>query len=242
MVGESSLKACARASLPATLTIDPGPRRPACARVRRVRLAGHGPSGRGRRAWTIPAFAEDVRAVVDALALNRVVLVGNSLGGPVALEAAGRLRGRAIGVVGVDTLHDATVVLDAGVFRARASSFREDFPGACRAMVRSLFHPGTHPDLQAWAEGRISAMSTEVVAGMMEGLDGYDFAGAFRGAGVPIRVITGDLWPTNVERNRTVSPGFDAVIMTGAGHYPMLERPEGFNRLLVEIVKDLESR
>ncbi|MCI0585593.1 MAG: alpha/beta hydrolase [Planctomycetes bacterium] len=88
----------------------------------------------------------------------------------------------------------------------------------------------------------MSAMSPDVVAGIMEGLGGYDFAGAFWGAGVPIRAINGDLWPTNVEPNRTVSPGFDAVIMTGAGHYPMLERPGEFNRHLVEIVKDLEPR
>lgn len=75
----------------------------------------------------------------------------------------------------------------------------------------------------------------------MEGLAGYDLAGAFRGAGVPVRAINGDLWPTSVERNRTVTRDFDAVVMTGAGHYPMLERPAEFNRLLVEIVRDLKA-
>jgi hypothetical protein len=30
--------------------------------------------------------------------------------------------------------------------------------------------------------------------------------------------------------------------MTGAGHYPMLERPGEFNRLLVEIVGNLKSK
>jgi hypothetical protein len=45
-------------------------------------LAGHGASGRGRRDWTVEAFGEDVRAVVEALDLRRVVLVGHSMGGP----------------------------------------------------------------------------------------------------------------------------------------------------------------
>ena len=39
--------------------------------------------------------AEDVRAVVDHLGLPKVVLVGNSLGGVVALEAAALLRSAA---------------------------------------------------------------------------------------------------------------------------------------------------
>jgi pimeloyl-ACP methyl ester carboxylesterase len=192
-------------------------------RIVAVDLAGHGQSGLGRKSWTIPSFGQDVQAVVEALALRRPVLVGNSLGGPVALEAARLLRGQVLGVVGVDTFQDVTVKLDPAQSHARAEGFRKDFPGTCRAMVGSLFHPGTHRELHEWAELRMCAMPPEVVADIMEGFAGYDVAAAFRNAGVPIRAINGDLWPTDIERNRTVAPDFDAVIMTGAGHYPMLE-------------------
>ena len=85
------------------------------------------------------------------------------------------------------------------------------------------------------------AMAPEVVAGIMEGFAGYDLAPAFRGARVPIRAINGDLWPTGIERNRTVVADFDAVVMKGAGHYPMLEQPAELNRLLVGLVKNLEA-
>jgi len=49
-------------------------------RVVAVDLAGHGESGRNRTKWGISAFAADVKAVVDAEHLRRVVLFGNSLG------------------------------------------------------------------------------------------------------------------------------------------------------------------
>jgi pimeloyl-ACP methyl ester carboxylesterase len=209
-------------------------------RVVAIDLAGHGTSGRDRKAWTILAFAEDVRAVAVGLDLQRVVLIGNSLGGPVALDAARLLRGRAIGVVGVDTLHDATETLDPAQASARAAAFRKDFTGTCREMVDQLFHKGAQQELRAWAERRMCAMPPEVVAGIMEGFGGYDVAAAFRGAGVPIRAINGDLWPIDVQRNRTVTPDFDAVVMKGAGHYPMLEQPEAFNRLLVDVVQGFE--
>jgi pimeloyl-ACP methyl ester carboxylesterase len=205
-------------------------------------LAGHGASGRNRKGWTIAAWAADVRAVADALRLDRVVLVGNSLGGPVALEAAALLKGRALGVIGVDTLHDATQVIPPADAHARAEAFRKDFAGACHGMVEALFHPGTQAELRAWAEKRMCAGPPEVAVGMMEGFGGYDMAKAFRNAGVPIRAINGDLWPTRVEINRTVTPDFQAVIMKGAGHYPMLERPAEFNRLLLETVRALERK
>jgi pimeloyl-ACP methyl ester carboxylesterase len=209
-------------------------------RVVALDLGGHGESGRERKAWTIPAFAEDVRAVVDALGLKRVVLVGNSLGGAVALDAAALLRGRAIGVVGVDTLHLATQEIPRENAEARAEAFRKDFAGSCHAMVEQLFHPGTYPELRAWSEREMVATSPEVAAGLLAGFGGYDLAAAFRGAGVPIRAINGDLWPTEIAANRAVTPDFDAVIMKGAGHYPMLERPDEFDRLLAGVVAELE--
>ncbi len=205
-------------------------------------LGGHGASGRSRSAWTISAFAEDVRAVVEALGLKRVVLIGKSMGGPVALEAARLLPGRVLGVIGVDTLQDATVRPDPAMFHERAEAFRKDFAGACRALVDSLFHPDAEKELHAWAERRMCAMPPEIVANMMDGFASYDMAAGFRGAGVPIRAINGDLWPTRTDHNREVTPDFDAVVMKDAGHYPMLERPDEFNRLLVEIVRKLESR
>src|ERR1700694_1615371 len=56
-------------------------------RVIALDLAGHGASGKGRTAWNIPNFANDVAAVVRAVDAKNVVLIGHSLGGPVVVEA-----------------------------------------------------------------------------------------------------------------------------------------------------------
>ncbi len=210
-------------------------------RVVALDLAGHGTSGQNRSAWTLEAFGEDVKAVADALDLKRIVLIGNSLGGSVALEAARMLKERVIGVVGVDTLHDATQGVTPEEAKARADQFRDDFGNTCREMVESLFHKGKEMKLRKWALNRMLFSPPEVVSGIMEGFAGYDAAAAFRSAGVPIRAINGDLFPTLVESNRKVVPDFDAVIMKGAGHYPMLERPEEFNGYLRDVIRGLEE-
>src|SRR5207249_632714 len=67
-----------------------------------IDLAGHGESGLGRDAWTIAAFGGDVAAVVQKLGLERVILIGHSMGGHVTAEAARRLPGRVAGLVWVD--------------------------------------------------------------------------------------------------------------------------------------------
>ena len=77
-----------------------------------IDLAGHGESGMEREGWPLIAFGADVEAVVEGLDLDRVILIGHSMGGPVVLEAARLMLERVIGVVGVDTLQDADFKYD----------------------------------------------------------------------------------------------------------------------------------
>ena len=66
-------------------------------------LAGHGESGLDRTAWSMEAFGKDVASVVEKLDLNKVVLIGHSMGGTVILEAAQILPSRISALVPVDT-------------------------------------------------------------------------------------------------------------------------------------------
>jgi pimeloyl-ACP methyl ester carboxylesterase/predicted NAD-dependent protein-ADP-ribosyltransferase YbiA (DUF1768 family) len=215
-------------------------------RVVAIDLAGHGESGRNRTAWSVAAFAADVKAVVDAEGLKRVVLFGNSLGGPVAIEAALLLPGRVSGVVGIDTFQDLGnertpeyKQREADATHQRAEAFHKDFAGSMKAMVGMLFHPDADPRLKEEAERRMMRTSPDVVYGVLAGLAGYDYTPAARGLAVPLRAINGDLFPTNVQAARAVKADFDVVVMTHMGHYPMLKRPDEFNRLAADTITAL---
>jgi pimeloyl-ACP methyl ester carboxylesterase len=170
-----------------------------------------------------------------------VVLIGNSLGGPVALEAARLLPGRVVAVVAVDTCHDLSVHPDPAVLRARAEAFRKDFAGSCAAMARRLFHPDTDPKLLQDVERRFCRNSPDVVVALMEAFATYDLQKAAEAARVPIRCLNGDLYPTQVEANRKVVADFEAVVFPHTGHFPMLEQPAEFNRRLEELVEQLDK-
>jgi pimeloyl-ACP methyl ester carboxylesterase len=199
-------------------------------------LAGHGESGVDRKKWGIPEFGADVKAVVEAEKVKNVIIFGNSLGGPVAVEAALLLPGRVLGVVGVDTfqLIDYQITPDEG--RERARMFEGDYAGALRQMVGMLFHKDADPAVVADAEKRMAGTSPAAAQAMFLSIGGYDGGAAVRRLAAPLRAINGDLYPTDIAANRKLKADFDAVIMKHMGHYPMLERPDEFNRLVAEMI------
>ena len=205
-------------------------------------LAGHGESGSDRVKWGLPEFGADVKAVVDAEKLDKVILFGNSLGGPVAIEAALLLPGRALGVVGIDTFQQLGGVIAAEDVGRRAELFERDYAGSLKEMIGMLFHKDTAPALVADAEKRMMGTPPAAAKAMFLGMAGYDMGAAAARLTVPIRAINGDLYPTDVEGNRRIKPDFEVVVMEHIGHYPMLERPAEFNRLVGETVAALTKK
>jgi pimeloyl-ACP methyl ester carboxylesterase len=202
-------------------------------------LPGHGESGANRTKWGIPEFGADVKAVVEAEKVKKVILFGNSLGGPVIIEAALLLPGRVLGVVGVDTFHVIGQVIPPDQMQERANLFEKDYAGSLKMMVGLLFHKDADPAIVADAEKRMSGTSPAVAKAMFLGLAGYDEGPSVRRLQAPLRTINGDLYAVDLEGNRKIKPDFDAVIMTHMGHYPMLERPAEFNRLVAEMIATL---
>ena len=208
-------------------------------RVVALDLPGHGESGLNRKKWGIPEFGADVKAVIEVEKLQNVIIFGNSLGGPVAIETALLLPDKVLGVVGVDTFQVLDIRISPEEAKQRAELFQRDFAGALRQMVRMLFHTDADPALIAEAESRMAGTSPEAVHAMFLSLAGYDVGAAVRRLTVPLRAINGDLYPTDFKGNRKVKADFDAVIMKHMGHYPMLERPAEFNDRVKEIVASL---
>jgi pimeloyl-ACP methyl ester carboxylesterase len=209
-------------------------------RVVALDLPGHGDSGSNRTKWGLPEFGADVKAVADAEKLGRLIVFGNSLGGPVAVEAALLLPGRAIGVVGVDTFQELGDITPAEA-RERARLFGDYYAESVKSMVKMLFHPDADPALMADAERRMQRTPPEAARAIFLSLAGYSESASARKLTVPLRAINGDLYPTDVAGVRKIVPGFAAVIMKHMGHYPMLERPDEFNRRVAAVVDELTA-
>jgi pimeloyl-ACP methyl ester carboxylesterase len=211
-------------------------------RVVAIDQAGHGESGKGRQAWTADGLAGDVEAVVKTLGLKRVILVGHSMGGLVALLAAKRMPRTVVGVVGVDTLQNAEFQLPEEVRTKFLADFDKDFKGTMRVVVAGMAHEKTDAELKEWLMTRAEAQDPKMALALMRDLFGLDTVTAFKEAKVPVRCINSAggyqfFTPTAVETNKKYAD-FGAVIIEGVGHYPMLEKPHEFNRRLRDVLKE----
>ena len=201
-------------------------------------LAGHGRSGRTRKDYAMEAFGQDVKAVADELKLDRIVLVGHSMGGAVILEAAKLLGGRVVGLVPIDTLLDVEQSSDAKETDAVMAKMQADYKGQTTAFIRQyLFAPTTPPAVADRILAQTTTFPPEIAISALRNNWNYKAAPAFDAVKVPIVAVNGDRFPTNFDANRRHAPQFDALIMKGVGHYPMLEDPARFGTLLDEALR-----
>jgi pimeloyl-ACP methyl ester carboxylesterase len=214
-------------------------------RVVAVDLGGHGGSGANREQWNIAGLAGDIEAVVKALGLKRVVLVGHSMGGPVALFAASRMPDRVVGVIGVDTLHDVEFKWPADTVKDAVAKMEADFNGMLRGAIQTMFLETADPALVKEITEKALLTDRKAALGLMYDFAKVDLKAALAAAKKPVRCINASAPraapPTAVETNRKYAD-YRAVQMDGVGHYLMLERPAEFNKLLREQLKELAPR
>jgi pimeloyl-ACP methyl ester carboxylesterase len=208
-------------------------------RVVTIDLAGHGDSGKERTDWSIEAFGKDVVAVVNDVNLRSAILIGHSMGGFVVIEAARMLPGRVVGVIGIDTLHDVEMRFPKEQYDELLNGLGRDFAGACRSFVQSMFIEASDPELVKEVTDDMCSTPPEVAIGALRAASTYDAAAGLDAAKVPLRCVNGTHFPTNVETNRKHVPSFQVYPIEGTGHFPMLERPVEFNRLLRQAVEEL---
>jgi pimeloyl-ACP methyl ester carboxylesterase len=205
-------------------------------RVVAVDLAGHGESGLGRETWSMAAFGGDVAAVVEELGLDRVILVGHSMGGDVIAEAARRLPGRVVGMIWVDVYSQLGRPRTPAQLESVVGPLRADFVPATRAFVRGMFPPDSDPDLVEHVAVDMSAAPPDVAVEALEHALSFDrvMPGLLEELDLPLIAINPDRPSNDVESLER--HGAEVLLLPGVGHFLMMEDPERFNPLLREAI------
>ena len=204
-----------------------------------IDLAGHGESGVGRAAWTMPAFGDDVVAVVEQLALPQIVLVGHSMGGDVILDAALKLADRTVGLVWVDVYRSlGEPPRSPEQIEQFMAPFRDDFVAATSDFVQRRLLPGAAEELVEWVAGDMSAAPRAIALdALRHAIDNDDAVLAgLRELEAPLVAINPGHLPTDVEALRR--HGVRTKLLSNVSHFPMLEDPDGFNRALDETIEE----
>lgn len=206
-------------------------------RVVTLDLPGHGASGRDRKTWTMAALGEDVESVVQTLHLGKVILVGHSMGGSVMLEAASRMPGQVVGMIGVDTLLDADERDDPKAIDAWLATMKADFRGQTQALVHMIAGKSSDPAVIGRVAQQMSSGDPAIGLALMDSLQHYDVKAGMQRAHAPMVGINSTMHSTNVAANRKYLPRYELLLLPeGVGHFPQVESPEAFNRLLQQAI------
>ncbi len=210
-------------------------------RVVALDLAGHGASSRDRTQWTVENFAADVSAVVRALELQHVVLIGHSMSGPISVEAANQLGSRVEALIPIDTLLNVEWDLPPQAWAEFFGGFHKDFAGSVEGFFRNFLSAKTSPkDVIDSIVAKAKLADPALAIPMLERGREYDLKSGLRALRIPIHAIDSDMNPVALDVNRKYAPRFEATIIAGVGHWPHLEAPERFDDTLKRVLDSLQ--
>ena len=207
-------------------------------RVVTIDLGGHGQSGLGRDSWTMSAFGADVAAVVTKLDLHDIILVGHSMAGAVSIEAVRRLPGKVTAIVGVDNFQSFASNLTPEQVDGFVANFMPNFETTTVQFVNAMFPEDTDSALVGRISRDMASAPPEVGINAMGHYLAYNYRSALADMCRPIRTISSDKHPTNVELNKQIAASFEVRLIPGSGHFPQFENPDNFNRLLRETISE----
>lgn len=192
-----------------------------------IDLPGQGQSSSGRVQWQMAEMGAAVAEIVRFHGWNGVSLIGHSMGGAVALEAAVALGPTARRVICVDALtYDGYYARqDEAYIKAALTPYENDFSAAMRQLVNDLFvDKSQHALMARIAATMTSGSKEEALAGLRTLLE-WDRDLALSRCPVPVDIISaaGYLDPqvaAHLARWAQITP------VELGGHFFLLEQPE----------------
>lgn len=206
-----------------------------------VDLRGHGESSPARSGYTIGAMAADLEQLVRALGVQRIALVGWSMGGLIAQELARRLGDRASALVLVCTtaggLTDAkNPHADAATTAEIQAAVAADFRAFVRGFAANLFKAGADSPLVPWAVSQMQKTPPHVAEACLQGILAVDGRAKLAAIRTPTLVVHGRLdrvFPVAMAEELAKGiPAAQLVLFEDSGHSPNLEEPERFNEVV----------
>jgi 3-oxoadipate enol-lactonase len=210
-------------------------------RVLRIDMRGHGGSDAVAGDYTMADLAGDVAAVLDGLSIRRVHYIGLSIGGMLGQAFALDHPDRLISILWCDTL-PASPPGAAEIWGPRIKAVKEAnslAPIAEGSMDRYL-----SPEFAARNPGRYKQIRDTVLGTTAQGYLGcaaaifnFDFVARLPSIRLPTLVVCGehDAGTPTADNRRLASlvPGGRYEEIAGMRHFPNVEAPEAFNRIML---------
>jgi len=214
-------------------------------RVVAVDLPGHGKSDKPETTYDLKLFARGVLAVMDAAKMNRAVLAGHSMGSGVIRQIAADAPGRIAAIVTVDgsvlrNPPEATVTkVKSWAATMRGTGGME----VRRNFIESMFASTTPPDVRKQILDGMLAAPEHVAASAMENAIASPIWNSTDQVTIPTLAINqkrGDGRARTVHNE--VFSKLEYIEMEGVSHFLHMEKPDEFNRIVMDFIRKTAAR
>jgi pimeloyl-ACP methyl ester carboxylesterase len=216
-------------------------------------LRGHGASDGDPTHCDIETYGADINALLSALELPPAILIGHSMGCRVVLQASCEAPQRVAGLILVDGSRGAMGDPQVAERTTRHMIQAEGYATMMHRLFTDMFVAGSDPAHKAHIITRALALPEAIGAHLFPRIMGWDarhLDTALSQVAVPVLVLQSTY--INLERVRVpLSPGATTpwielirhhvptahmTIVSGVGHFPMLEAPEAMNQSIEAFV------
>lgn len=206
-----------------------------------VDLRGHGESDAPVRHYTLEQSADDVRALLDHLAIQQALFVGLSMGGYILFAFYRKYAARVKGLILADTRAQAdTAEGKDGRFQMAQIAFNEGPVAIADIMIPKLLSPTTiqtRPALVRQVRTMIENNQISGIAGdLMAMAERPDSIPLLKQITCPTHIIVGELDqatpPSDAKLMADQIPHASLTIIPNAAHLANLEQPESFNQIV----------
>lgn len=216
-------------------------------------LRGHGASSSDPERCSIESMGTDISALLSALDLQPAILVGHSMGCRVVLQAYRDAPQRVAGLILVDGSRLGTGDPQVAEQTARQRIESVGYTTMLRSLFNDMFLEGSNPALKERILNRALALQEEIGATLQPQLVGWDarhMDTALSRIAVPLLVlqstdINADRVRVPLQSGATTSwfelirqhvPKAQIEIVSGVGHFPMLEAPGVVNQAIAGFI------
>jgi non-heme chloroperoxidase len=210
-------------------------------------LRGHGETGETTtKKYSMELYADDLKALLDELGIDQVILCGLSLGGMIAQAFAVKYPRRLLALVLSDTAVSVSLTLSDKIQRyvlfpkwlmlltIRMMNVQRfvEYSFWLAKWTRSLGWFGHNEETMEYVKATMLNTSTQEYLKIYDAI--YDFDLLDLGAiSVPTLILNGEHESKSVLRHteemRRLIPKIETHIVPGAGHTSNMENPEAFN-------------
>ena len=214
---------------------------PPSLRVFAVTQRGHGDSSKPEGSYASDVLARDVAGFLDAVAIDRAVIVGHSMGSTVAQRFAVEYPQRTLALVLEGAFMPRPANAEVSAFLNQVSSLKDPIdPAFVREFQRSTLAQPVPPEFFEMVVGEGMKVPARVWKAALEPYRSVNFSAELTKIRVPTILVWGDRdgFTGRAEQDALTQAiaGSRLVIYSGAGHSPHWEEPQRFAEQLATFV------